>query len=174
MPRAFRERWDSTSHSSQCCRPKQNAPDSFESGAYVDQPSPKCCSIRRLIGRRKSVNGYFVPLSQTSPPLRLLRHFERGHGPVQFIGEIHVDRLAVFRHRHTVESVEPSRRACKPPQSGSQNPLQRNHGVARVSLHRIVSASELRIVAFAVQVCHFQPIRRALIGHGQPVVGHAV
>ena len=38
-------------------RAKQNAPDSFESGAYVDQPSPKCCSIRRLNPSCTSVNG---------------------------------------------------------------------------------------------------------------------
>ncbi len=109
MPRVFRERWDSASHPSHHCRPKQNAPDSFESGAYVDQPSPKCCSIRRLIGRRKSVNGYFVPLSQTLPPLRLGLHFEPGRGPVQFIGEIHVDRLAVLRHMRLIATTFPSR-----------------------------------------------------------------
>ena len=31
-------------HLSKQAGTKQNAPDSFESGAYVDQPSPKCCS----------------------------------------------------------------------------------------------------------------------------------
>src|ERR1700734_2817439 len=34
-------------------------------GTYVDQPSPKCCSIRRLNGRRVRVNSQEVLLPRT-------------------------------------------------------------------------------------------------------------
>src|SRR5208282_159956 len=153
---------------------KQNAPDSFESGAYVDQPSPKCCSIRRLIGSRASVNGYNVPLSRTSRSLRLLLHFERGRGPVQLIGVIHVDRLPVLRNSHAVDPDHLPVALVDLLNRVRRNPLQRNQGVPWISLNRVVFAIELRIVAFAVWVRHFQSIRRALIGHSQPVVRDAI
>jgi hypothetical protein len=42
-------------------RAKQNAPDSFESQASVDQPSPKCCSRTTLSEQIKVVHGPEVP-----------------------------------------------------------------------------------------------------------------
>jgi hypothetical protein len=42
----------------------------FESWAYVDQPSPKCCSITRLSRVHKCVNGSVVPYRKTNGKVR--------------------------------------------------------------------------------------------------------